>query len=337
MSKRATRIGIIGMAHPHILPMIELLIGAGAELAAYVPESHWIGELVAGQHPNAVAHPEPTALLEDPTIDVVVSAAIPNERADLGIAAMERGKDFVSDKPGFTDVRQLDRARAATKATGRRYVVWFSERFDSRATGRALELVRGGAIGRVLHTVGLGPHRLGLTPRPKWFYERARYGGILTDLASHQMDQFLAITGATSARVTTARVANRAHPEHPELQDFGEILLETDDHASGYVRVDWFTPDGLPTWGDGRLLVVGTEGQIEVRKYVDLAGRDGGDHLFLVDREGTRYMECAQAPLPFASQLLADLVDRTETAVSQAHVFHASELALQAQALAEAS
>lgn len=337
MSKRATRIGVIGMAHPHILPMIEHLIGAGAELAAYVPESHWIGELVAGQHPSAIARTEPAALLEDTTIDVLVSAAIPNERAELGIAAMEHGKDFVSDKPGFTDMQQLQRVRSVAEATHRRYVVWFSERFDSRATGRAVELVRNGAIGRVIHSLGLGPHRLGLTPRPKWFYERARYGGILTDLASHQMDQFLAITGATSARVTTARVANRAHPEHPELQDFGEILLETDGPASGYVRVDWFTPDGLPTWGDGRLLVVGTKGQIEVRKYVDLAGREGGDHLFLVDQEGTRHVECAQAPLPFASQLLVDLVDRTETAVSQAHVFRASELALQAQALAEAS
>ena len=59
------------------------------------------------------------------------------------------------------------------------------------------------------------------------------------------------------------------------------------------IRVDWFTPDGLPTWGDGRLTILGTEGTIELRKYVDIAGRPGGDHLFLVDKKGVRHIDCS--------------------------------------------
>lgn len=329
------RIAAVGLAHPHILTMCAHLIEAGAELVAYQPEPHWIGELLASQCSQAEPRDEIEAILEDETIDTVVSAAIPNERAPLGLAAMRHGKDFVSDKPGFTTAEDLERARTIARETGRRYVVWFSERFDSRATTRAVDLVRGGAIGRVVQTLGLGPHRLGLAPRPSWFYERERYGGILTDLASHQMDQFLALTGASTTEIVAARVSNRAHPAHPELQDFGEVILDAGPAGSGYLRVDWFTPDGLATWGDGRLLVVGTEGQIEVRKYIDLAGRDGGDHLFLVDRESTRYVECGDDPLPFARLLLGDLQTRSENAVTQEHVFRACALALRAQTIAE--
>ena len=309
---------------------------AGAEMVAYVPEPGWIGDVFAKQFPDADARTERAAVLEDDTIALVLGAGIPDERAGIGIDVMRHGKDCVSDKPGFTEPEQLGLARRVQAETGRRFVVWFSERFDSRATLRAGELVRAGAIGRVIQTLGLGPHRLDASAREPWFFQRARYGGILTDLASHQMDQFLHFTGADTPTVVAARVANRAHPESPGLQDFGEAILEAEE-ASGYARVDWFTPDGLASWGDVRLLLIGTEGQIEVRKNVDLAGREGGDHLFLVDREGTRHIDCSRDPLPFAGLLLDDVARRTETAVTQKHCFLASDLALRAQAAAEAS
>jgi hypothetical protein len=119
----------------------------------------------------------------------------------------------------------------------------------------------------------------------------------------------------------------------PDFQDFGEIALRS-DQASGYIRVDWFTPDGLPTWGDGRLVVLGTEGTIEVRKYLDIAGRPGTDHLFLADRAGTRHIDCAGEPLTYFRRFLADVRDRTETAMPQEHAFTVSRLALEAQAQA---
>ena len=63
--------------------------------------------------------------------------------------------------------------------------------------------------------------------------------------------------------------------------------------GTGYIRVDWFTPDGLNTWGDGRLTILGTDGFIEIRKNVDIGGRPGGNHLFLVDQKETRYVDCS--------------------------------------------
>ena len=248
---------------------------------------------------------------------------------------MRHGKDYLSDKPGFTTLDQLAEARRVQRETGRIYSVCYSERFQNRATVRAGELVQSGAIGRPIQTVGLGPHRLNAASRPAWFFERSRYGGILADIGSHQADQFLFFTGSTSAEVVASQVANFAHPEYPELEDFGDMLLRGDG-GRGYIRVDWFTPDGLGTWGDGRLTILGTDGYIELRKYIDLAGRPGGDHLFLVDKQETRYIDCRDQDLPFGRQLLNDVRNRTETAMPQAHAFLASELALRAQAMARA-
>jgi predicted dehydrogenase len=272
-------------------------------------------------------------ILEDETIQLVVSAAIPSERAPLGIAVMQHGKDYMSDKPGFTTLEQLAEARRIQAETGRIYSICFSERFENRATVKAGELVKVGAIGRVIQTIGLGPHRANLPNRPDWFFRREQYGGIITDIGSHQADQFLFFTGSTSAEVVAAHVANYHHPEHPELEDFGDLLLRGDG-GTGYIRVDWFTPDGLDVWGDTRLTVLGTDGYIEVRKNIDIAGRPGGDHLFLVDHKGTHYIDCSDAPLPYGPQLVSDIVNRTETAMTQEHCFLAAELVLRAEAQA---
>jgi len=188
----------------------------------------------------------------------------------------------------------------------------------------------------VINLTGLGPHRLDREHRPAWFFNREQTGGILTDIASHQCEQFLSFAASADAEIIAATVANRAHPETPELQDFGEMLLRTRD-ATGYIRVDWFTSDGLPSWGDGRLIILGTEGYIELRKYVDLAGRSGIDHLLLVDRKGMHRIDCSAVELPYGWQLIQDILARTETAMPQARCFKAMELALTAQGLAEGS
>jgi predicted dehydrogenase len=239
----------------------------------------------------------------------------------------------MSDKPGFTTLAQLAQARQVQQETGRIYSICFSERLENPATVKAAELVRAGAIGQVVQTVGLGPHRTNLPGRPDWFFRQAQYGGILTDIASHQVDQFLYFTGSTQAEVVAAQVANYQHPQYPEFEDFGDMLLQGNG-GSGYVRVDWYTPAGLSTWGDGRLTILGTEGYNELRKYCDLAGRPGGNHLFLVDQKGTHYMDRRGVDLPYGRQLVSDVLNRTETAMPQAHCFLASELALQAEAQA---
>jgi predicted dehydrogenase len=322
---------VVGLNHGHIYGQTNLLLRAGAELVAFFAEEPELAAAFAERYPAARRAGSRREILEDGSVHLVVSAAIPSERAGIGLAAMRHGKDYMSDKPAFTTLAQLAEARRVQADTGRIFSVCYSERFENPATVRAGELVRAGAIGRVVHTVGLGPHRIDAGSRPPWFFERARVGGILTDIASHQADQFLFFTGSTRAEVVAAQVANWKFPEWPELEDFGEMLLRG-DRGTGYARVDWYTPDGLDTWGDGRLTVLGTEGYIEVRKNADIAGRPGGSHLFLVDRKGMHHEDVGGGDLPYGRQLVADVLHRTETAMAQAHCFLASQLVLEAEA-----
>ncbi|MBO0736435.1 MAG: Gfo/Idh/MocA family oxidoreductase [Alphaproteobacteria bacterium] len=330
------RFAAIGLDHPHILGQVELLLRAGAELAAFYTGEDRLARPFAERYPRAVRVGDPRRIMEDGDIQLVVSAAVPCERAALGIAAMRHGKDFMVDKPGVTSLAQLDQVRDVQRETKRVFSICYSEHFCTRSTVRAGELVAAGAIGRVINFIGLGPHRLDEERRPDWFFSREQTGGILTDIASHQCEQFLFLTGAADAEIIAATVANRANPKTPELQDFGEILLRTPD-ATGYIRVDWFTPDGLPGWGDGRLVILGTEGYIELRKYLDVAGQGGADHLILVDRSGVHRIDCAAVELPYGPQLVRDVLQRTQTAMPQSRCFRAMEIALRAQALAEAS
>jgi predicted dehydrogenase len=334
MTQPAIRFSVIGINHGHIYGQVNLLLRAGAEFVAfYAPEPELVAQF-APKYPQAKQARSAAEILDDPTIQLIVTAGIPCDRAPLGIEAMRRGKDFMTDKPGFTTLDQLAEARRVQAETGRIYSICFSERLENKATIKAGELAQAGAIGRVVQTIGLGPHRINPSSRPAWFFRKAQYGGILTDIASHQFDQFLFFTGSTTAEVVAAQVANYQYPQYPELEDFGDVTVRGNG-GTGYIRVDWYTPDGLPTWGDGRLTILGTTGYIELRKYCDIAGRAGENHLFLVDQKGIQYIDCNDVSLPYGPQLLADIGNRTATAMPQAHVFLASELALTAEAQAQ--
>ena len=327
------RFSAIGLNHGHIYGQVNLLLRAGAELVSFYASEPELAGAFAGSYPEARQASSAQEILEDETIQLIVSAAVPDERGPLGVAVMRHGKDYMSDKPAFTTLDQLAEARRAQAETGRIFSICFSERFENPASVRAGELIQAGAIGQVVQTIGMGPHRTSLLTRPEWFFQREHYGGILADIASHQMDQFLFYTGSTTAEVVASQVANYKHPQYPGLEDFGEAMLRS-DHATGYVRVDWYTPDGLETWGDGRLFILGTEGYIEARKYTDVAGRPGGNHLLWVDHQETHYEDCTGGDLPYGRHLLFDIANRTETAMTQAHCFLASELALVAEARA---
>jgi predicted dehydrogenase len=327
------KFAVIGLNHGHINAQTNAILGARGELAWVFAKEGDLVEAFRKQYPQAKPARTEDEVLEDASVRLVVSAAIPDERGPLGIRVMRHGKDYMADKPGVTTLEQLAEVRRVQAETKRIYSIMYSERLENRATVKAGELVKAGAIGRVLQTVGLGPHRMNPKTRPAWFFERARYGGVLCDIASHQADQFLYFTGSSKADVVASQVGNLHHPQYPGLEDFGDALVRGDG-GTGYIRVDWFTPGGLATWGDGRLIILGTDGFIEIRKNIDIAGRPGASHLFLVDQQGTRYIDCSQVPLPYGTQLVADVLNRTETAMPQAHCFLASELMLKAQAQA---
>ena len=329
------RFAVLGIDHRHAFGMTEHLIAAGASCAGWWTEGNpGTEEGFVKRFPDLPRVSDRDAILERSDIDLVVIAAIPRDRAALAIEAMRAGKDVMVDKPGCTTMDQLADLRAVQAETGRIWSIDFSERFEVPSVTRADELVQAGAIGRVVQTVGLGPHRLNRATRPDWFFDRMAYGGILTDIASHQIDQFLHFTGSKAAEITLAAVENFAHPGDPGLQDFGELALRS-ENARGYIRVDWFTPDALPNWGDGRLTILGTEGYIELRKYVDVGGRAGTDSLILVNGDRCEAIDARDAGLPYFGRMISDVRDRTETAMTQAHCFGVMDLALRAQAMAE--
>lgn len=329
------RFAAIGLNHGHIHGQVDTVIRGGGALVAFFAKEPDLAAAFSKRHPEAKLARSEKEILEDSSLQLVVSAAIPNERGPLAIEAMRHGKDVMVDKPGVTTLEQLAEVRRVQAETRRIYSILYGERLENRATLRAAELVKAGAIGQVVQTIGMGPHRMSPKTRPAWFFEKERYGGILCDIGSHQCEQFLFFTGSMRAEVVASRVGNVHHADHPGIEDFGDAMLRGNG-GSGYMRLDWFTPDGLNTWGDGRLTVLGTDGYIEVRKNIDIAGpRTGGDHLFLVDQKETRYVDCKDQRLPYGGQLVDDVLNRTETAMPQGHCFLAMELALQAEKQAQ--
>ncbi len=324
------RFSVIGLNHGHIYGQAEAVIRNGGKLVSFFGKEPELVTAFQKRHPDAKLARSEKEILEDSSIQLIVSASIPIDRAPLGIQVMKHGKDFMVDKPGIVTLEQLEEVRKVQKESKRIYSIMYSERFENRATVRAGELVKAGAIGNVIQTIGLGPHRINLKSRPQWFFDTKNYGGIICDIGSHQFDQFLFFTGSTSGEIVASQVGNVHYHEYPKFEDFGDVTVRGNG-GTGYIRVDWFTPDGLNTWGDGRLTILGTEGYIELRKNIDIAGHEGGNHLFIVDKKETRYIDCKNDPLPYGQQLINDINDRTETAMTQAHCFLATELALRAQ------
>ena len=332
------RFAVCGMSHDHIHGMIGAVQRGGGELVA-----GW------GLEPDKLAvfrrryrgikfARSQEEIIADPSVQLILSSHIASERAGIGVRAMKAGKDFLSDKPGITTLADLALVRRTIADTGRIYGIMYSERLEVRAAVHAGELIRQGAIGKVIQTINIAPHQIiqragdagGGVPRPEWFWNDVQFGGILCDIGSHQIDQFLFYTGSTRAEVVASQVANLRHQQHPHFQDFGDMMLRG-DKGFGYVRLDWFTPDGLGTWGDGRLFILGTDGFMEIRKYANIAVSKEGNNLFVVDGSHARYIDCSNGPLPFGRQFVADIVNRTHTAQDQAQCLLAAELSILAQ------
>ena len=335
------RFSVAGISHDHIYGMVGAVLRGGGELVAVQGAEPEKVQAFTKRFPQAKVVKTEDEILDDPSIQLVLTSTIPVDRAPLGVRAMRKGKDFLSDKPGATTLEQLAEVRRTIAETKRIYAILYSERLEVKAAVYAGELVKQGAIGKVVQTINIAPHQIqqghgdagGGGGRPWWFWDDSKFGGILCDIGSHQVDQFLFYTGSTTAEVVASQVANVKHKEHPKFQDFGDMMLRG-DKGFGYVRLDWFTPDGLGTWGDGRLFLLGTEGYMELRKYVDVAGRKGGNHLFVVDQKQQRYIDCNNVELPFGREFVADIVNRTHIAQDQTQCLLAAELVIRAQSKA---
>ena len=330
----SVRFAVIGADHLHLFQMVDRLVAAGATAVAHAPEGGLVGKYAGWRKESQERSADD--ILADESIALVVLAGVPSERAAVAMAALRAGKQVLSDKPGVTTVAQLEALRSAIGGRpGRPWTVLFSERFENRAIGEAVAMARSGAIGTIVHVIGAGPHLLSAKHRPSWFWDDSATGGILVDIGSHQADQFLAVAvGAdgpsANAEVRLAAAGNVACPEHPAMQDIGTMTLVANGIVGDH-RLDYLTADGLGTWGDVRLTIVGTEGLIEARANVDVAGQPGAEHLIVVDAEGTRRVDVSQRPVDWAEQFLADVADGGERLMSQAHVLAVCDLVLRAQ------
>jgi predicted dehydrogenase len=309
------------------------LIEAGGVLKSYYDPDPKYMAAFAANFPHAKAAASEAEVLNDPAVLLVAGATKTDERCALGLRVMAAGKDYFTDKAPLTTLEQLASARKAVAETGRKYAVYYSERIHVESAVFAGQLVEQGAIGRVVQVVGFGPPRRNAPARPDRFFVKKHYGGILCDIGSHNVEQILHYTGATDGTVTESHIANYSHPQYPGLDDFGEAHITLNNKATGYFRVDWFTPDGLQMWGDGRLFILGTEGFIEQRKYMQLGAKgSGGGHVYLANgKEETYYHVEGEVGFPYFGQLILDVLNRTENAMTQAHAFKAAELALIAQ------
>ncbi len=327
-------IAAIGLDHGHIYGMCNGLTEAGATLKwVYDPDPEKVKGFMKA-FPEVKAADSEEQILNDQEVKMVCGAAVTSERCALGIRAMNAGKDYFTDKAPLTTLEQLDAAKETVKKTGKKYMVYYSERLHVEAAVYAGQLIADGAIGTPIHIDGFGPHRIGNPAgRPDWFFKKEKYGGILCDIGSHQIEQFLFYCGVKDAEVKYSQVGNYGHPDFPELEDFGDAVLVGDNGATQHFRVDWFTPDGLSTWGDGRTFILGTEGYIELRKYVNVGTNDGtSNHVFLVNKDGEQHFEVSgKVGYPFFGQLILDCINRTENAMTQEHAFKAAELCVKAE------
>ncbi len=320
--------------HGHINGQVNGLLDAGGELVAVYDTDPARLKAFCERFPTARVVEHFVDILEDDSIQLVASAAIPSQRAEIGIQVLEAGKDYFTDKSPFTTLEQLEAVRRTVERTNCRYFVYYAERLHNEAAWRAGEITQSGEIGEVIQVLNIAPHRLSAATRPSWFFDKASYGGILTDIGSHQVEQFLTYAGCQEATLTMARV--RRHPDYPGLEDFGEMTMVGDNGASFYSRVDWFTPDGMPVWGDGRTFITGTKGTIEIRKYVDLARSAPASLVLLADQAGVHEIDSlGEVGFPFFGQLILDSINGTEGAMSQTHIFKAAELSMLAQKLAD--
>lgn len=320
------------LEHGHIYGMCNGLVEAGGTLKwVYDADPDKVKAFVS-KYPEVKVASSLETILQDPEVKLVAAADIPSQRGPLGVKVMEHGKDYFTDKTPFTKLEQLEAAKAAVAATGRKYAVYYSERLHVESAVFAGQLVQDGAIGRVVQVLGLGPHRLNAPSRPQWFFEKERYGGILCDIGSHQIEQFLFYAGCKDAQVLHSKVANYHCKDYPELEDYGDATLLGDNGATNYFRVDWLTPSGLGTWGDGRTVILGTDGYIELRKYIDVGRDKQGDQVYLVNGEGERHLQLSgKVGYPYFGELILDCLNRTERAMTQEHTFKAAELCLRAQ------
>lgn len=322
---------VCGLDHGHIFGMVNGLLEAGAKLCrVYDPDNEKVQDFVKS-YPQAVPAQSEKDVLEDSSVSLIASAVKPCLRADFAVRTMKSGKHVFVDKPGFLTFEELESIRDTRDRTGKKFYIYFSERIHVEGSICAEELCRSGAVGKILNITILAPHRLNPKTRPDWFWEKKQNGSIIQDIGCHQIEQFLTFSGSRTAIVARSSMANWNNPEHENFYDYGDCYLVGDNGATCFFKVDWFTPDGMGAWGDGRLFITGTKGCIEVRKYLDVAQSPESDHVYFTDAEGEHLIKAkGKYGFDYFGKIIRDCIDGTDSAIDPEITFEAMKIAIEA-------
>ena len=108
--KYSIKFGVIGLDHYHIMGITAAVIRGGGELVSFYSNLPKAIADFQKLYPNARLAKSEDEILDDPSLKLIAGAPIPRLRAPLGIRAMKRGKDFLSDKPGDYHARAIGRS-----------------------------------------------------------------------------------------------------------------------------------------------------------------------------------------------------------------------------------
>jgi predicted dehydrogenase len=329
------RFAVIGLSHVHIVAMTHALLNVpGVSCGGFAPEETPIAKGFAGLYRD-LPHRSRDELLGDPSIDLILCADVYGHRASVLLAALEAGKHVFVDKPAVTTLDELEAVERAVKVSGKLVFVYFGERLGNPLCVKARQLLSEGRIGRPVNFIGLGPHKLSIEHRPPWMFDPRLYGGILNDIAVHQVELFCWLTRQKIVGFRS-RVGNFATPQYPAFEDFGDVSFEGDGGTAGYARVDWLSPDALPTWGDIRQFLVGTEGTMEIRSTINLGSQDPKPVLLLTTRSGApEQIGVSDVDTAWAPQLVADIRDGVNRLTPHEETFAALRTVLLMQQRAE--
>lgn len=208
-------------------------------------------------------------VLEDPEVQAIYVAVPHDQLYPLARAALEAGKHTLVEKPMALTLEQADELIAL--AGERRLALGvFYELRHSRPYAQARELIRAGAIGKV---IGVQVQTLidkplaywesgysGRSANP-WRGQKARAGGgVVIMNTSHQLDAVHYVTGLEVASVS-AEVGTLAAPV--EVEDSASVNVRYDNGALGSIWAG-ASAVGARAGQDERFNVFGTRGQLKV-------------------------------------------------------------------------
>lgn len=267
------RFAVVGLNHNHVYAILSALLSVhDVELAAVVAAEDDLVTQFHTQYPDVPRRDWPQ-VLADSSIELVACVAINADRGPLAVEALQAGKHVLVDKPAVTTLADLEAVEAAVAGSRKRWFVSYNERLGSPPHERLRELMQSGTLGRIATFVGLGGHRLAPATRAPWTYDRQKYGGIINDVGSHQIELFRWLTGEQIVEFRS-RIGNLGTPEHPDFEDFGDVSFQSERGIAGYVQLHWLTPEPWVFTGDRRQFVVGTKGSAEVRGVANLGVPD---------------------------------------------------------------